>query len=419
MTDAPPPSRSTRLVAGDTASITVVVAAFVVALAAYIVDRGSPDGPPFSPSIFILAVVLGIVYLALILFGRDWLEPFARPHTNAVTMALLVILMLAIEFLLQGTYVIWLISMPLIAAAASELPPRTRWFVYLAAMFGVAAPIYLRNGNWLETLINTLTFLTAFVFVLAFVRLNQAADQARTEAEELAAQLADANRRLGDYAVQAEELATIQERNRLAREIHDNIGHYLTVVNVQINAARALIGVDSDRADAALDKAARLTQEGLAAIRQSISSLRESPLGRRSLAEAVAALIAETQAAGIVAELRVAGSPRPLDARHELTLYRAAQEGLTNVRKHARASRVDLTLDFRDPAQVSLAVCDNGVGHSGDDTPPGFGLLGLQERARQLGGEIVTHSAVGQGYCLTINLPTNSSEPAGAVEGAV
>ena len=417
MADAPPSPRSTRLVAGDIASITVIAAAFVVALVAYVADRGSPGGPPYSLSIFILAIILGIIYLALIVFGLDWLEPFAKSHTKAVIMTLLVSLMLAIEFLMQGTYVVWLISMPLIAIAATDLPPRPRWVIYLAAMLGVAVPIYLRNGNWLETILNTLTFFTAFVFVLAFVRLNQVADQARTEAEELAAQLADANRRLGDYAVQAEELATIQERNRLAREIHDNIGHYLTVVNVQINAARALIGVDSNRADAALDKAGRLTQEGLVAIRQSISSLRESPLGRRSLPEAVAALIAETQAAGIVAELRVAGLPRPLDTRHELTLYRAAQEGLTNVRKHARASRVDLILDYRDPALVSLEVCDNGVGHTGNEATPGFGLLGLQERARQLGGETATRTAVGDGYCLTISLPTITSEPASATEG--
>src|SRR5690606_16330885 len=126
---------------------------------------------------------------------------------------------------------------------------------------------------------------------------------AQARAETLAAELAEANRKLGDFAVQAEELATIQERNRLAREIHDNLGHYLTVVNVQINAARAILDIDKARADTALDKAARLTQDGLAAVRQSVSSLRESPLGRHTLSEAVADLAAQTQAAGIIAEL--------------------------------------------------------------------------------------------------------------------
>ncbi len=110
--------------------------------------------------------------------------------------------------------------------------------------------------------------------------------------------------------------------------------------------------------------------------------------------------------------MRVRGAPSSLDPRRELTLYRAAQEGLTNVRKHARASRVDLTLDYRDPMQVSLEICDNGVGLTGNSASPGFGLLGLEERARQLGGHVATRSAAGEGYCLTVTLFTSTSEPA-------
>jgi signal transduction histidine kinase len=269
-------------------------------------------------------------------------------------------------------------------------------------------------------LTNALTFITAFVFVIAFVRLTTAAEQAQREAEQLAAELADANRRLGDYAVQAEELATHQERNRLAREIHDNLGHYLTVINVQIKAAQALLAKDPAQANAALEKAGRLAQEGLVAVRQSVSTLRDSPLGHRTLPEAVAALAAETQAAGVVAEFYLTGQPRPLGPRAELTLYRAAQEGLTNVRKHARASRVDLTLDYSEPSAVSLLVSDNGLGDT-PDGPPGFGLLGLQERARQLGGQFSAEPGPDGGYRLLVTLPVTAGEPAGvaAAEGEV
>jgi signal transduction histidine kinase len=399
------------------ATITVVSVVYIVAFAVYLAELRTPAGPPFSLITLVVATLLGILYVALMLSGNSWLEPIFGKWAKTIGFTLLVALVLTIEFLLSGSFVVWLLSMPLIAAATTELAPWPRALVYLATLFGVAGPYYRHTGDWVGTILNTLTFITAFVFVIVYVRLNDAAEKTKSEAEQLAAQLADANRRLGDYAVQAEELATIQERNRLAREIHDNLGHYLTVVNVQINAARALIGVDTDRADAALDKAGRLTQEGLAAIRQSIAALRESPLGRRSLPDAVAALAAETQAAGIVAELRVNGAPRPLDSRRELTLYRAAQEGLTNVRKHARASRVDLTLDYRDPQQVSLQICDNGIGLTNSETLPGFGLLGLEERARQLGGHVTTQSAAGQGYCLTVTLLTNTSEPESLAAG--
>ncbi len=267
-------------------------------------------------------------------------------------------------------------------------------------------PLYLASGNWQVAIFAGLTFSPAIVFVVVFVSLTQKAELAQKEAETLAGQLADANGRLSTYAVQAEELATTQERNRLAREIHDNLGHYLTVANVQIKAAQAVMDKDPARAQVALDRAAQLTQDGLAAVRQSVAALRESPVGAIPLPEAVAALAAETQSAGIVVEVAIQGDPRPLDPRAELTLYRAAQEGLTNVRKHARASRVDLWLDYRDPAAVSLTLRDNGLGGNPAAEPAGFGLLGLNERARQLGGRLTIATAPGSGYALTLTLPT-------------
>ena len=147
-------------------------------------------------------------------------------------------------------------------------------------------------------------------------------------------------------------------------------------------------------------------RDGLAAVRHSVAALRESPVGALPLPEAVAALAAETQSAGIVVEVAIQGDMRPLDPRAELTLYRAAQEGLTNVRKHARASRVDLWLDYRDPAAVSLTLRDNGLGGNPAAEPSGFGLLGLNERARQLGGRLTIATAPGEGYGLTLTLPT-------------
>lgn len=412
-------SRFRRPNAGSVATVTVVVVAFVVTWVAYLAERNSAGGPPYSGVALSIATMLGVLYLILILYGYPILRPIAGRHTTSITIALLLFLLLAIEFLLGGSSGIWLISMPLIATAATDLPPGPRVIVYVATIAGVILPSYLRYENWEFTFFNTLTFITAFVFVIALIRLTQAAEQAQLRAEKLAAELADANRRLGEYAIQAEELATTQERNRLAREIHDNLGHYLTIVNVQINAARALLDKDPVRADAALQKAGQLTQEGLTAIRQSVSALRESPLGRRSLSDAIAKLTAEMQSAGIIAELHVNGPIRRLDTRTELTFYRAAQESLTNVRKHARASRVDLTLDYGEPASVSLTVSDNGVGNiDKENNQPGFGLLGLQERARQLGGHIAVRSAPGEGYCLIVQLPTTTVDPIAMEEGS-
>lgn len=390
---------------GHIATITVVTLAYAVTLAGYLAERNTPGGAAFTAAEFALATALGVFYLVLAVWGYDLLAFLGR-YTKVAYFVILTVLFLSIEFLIAGSNGIWLISMPLVATAATDLPPWPRRLIYLAALAGMSLPLYVASGNWRVALLAGLTFSPAIVFVIVFVTLTQKAEMAQKEAESLAGQLAEANDRLSAYAVQAEELATTQERNRLAREIHDNLGHFLTVANVQIKAAQAVMDKDPARAQVALDRAAQLTQDGLAAVRQSVAALRESPVGAVPLPEAVAALAAETQAAGIVVELAVAGRPRPLDARAELTLYRAAQEGLTNVRKHARASRVDLRLDYRDPAAVALSLRDNGLGGDPAAEPTGFGLLGLNERARQLGGQLTIDTAPGTGFALTLTLPT-------------
>jgi signal transduction histidine kinase len=199
-------------------------------------------------------------------------------------------------------------------------------------------------------------------------------------------------------------MATIQERNRLAREIHDNVGHYLTVVNVQIEAARAVMAQDPDRARTALDKAQKLTKDGLTAVRQSVAAFRESPTDSRSLIDAIQSLVQETRSSGLVAEFEVVGEHRSLDSQTKLTLFRVAQEGLTNVRKHAHASRVDVVLDYSLPQTIRLSIRDNGVGKSAA-VVDGFGLIGMRERVHMLGGRLTIESAVGKGLWLETAVP--------------
>jgi signal transduction histidine kinase len=269
-------------------------------------------------------------------------------------------------------------------------------------------PLGFRYGQWEAAFFFAVSVSPAIFFVAVFTQQGQREREARRYAEQLTADLAQANRQLAAYAVQAEEAATTEERNRLAREIHDNLGHYLTVVNVQIGAARVLLTMEPERADMALDKAQKLTQEGLAAVRQSVAALRASPLAKRPLPEAIADLVRESNNAGIVTEFIVNGEPRPLSPNAALTLYRVAQEGLTNVRKHARASRADLWLDYEDPALVRLTIYDNGLGSA--DPTNGFGLLGMRERVSLLGGEMGVETAVNQGFSLTVHIPTGAGE---------
>jgi signal transduction histidine kinase len=219
----------------------------------------------------------------------------------------------------------------------------------------------------------------------------------------LRAELAAANIRLQELAGQAAELATTRERNRVARDIHDGLGHHLTVVQMQVKAGRALLPGDPARADAILGKAERQAEEALAEVRRSVGALRE-PRPRQPLAEALGALAEAASAAGPPTELVVIGTARELTDDAEEALFRAAQEGLTNVRKHAGAATARLLLDFAEPSVVRLEVHDDGAGPD-PGHPPGFGLVGLAERLSRLHGTVTMAPGAGGGAELRVVLP--------------
>jgi len=347
----------------------------------------------------------GVIYLFLALNDEVIFDRLPAGWAEALFFSVQCALVLGIGWVL-GSGGNWLIGVPLASFAVERLAPRRRWPVYLALIATVILPIAVRQTSWTDALVNVpinsaiAASVVFFVATFAQMRLNE--EQARENAERLMAELEEANVQLAAYATQAEELAITQERNRLAREIHDNLGHYLTTVNVQIEAAKVVMDSDAERALDAMNKAQELTQKGLARVRESVAALRESPVSNRPLREAIASLVEDAQSTGIVTEFRVVGEPQTLEHKVALALYRAAQEGLTNVRKHARASRVDVVLDFQ-PGEVRLEVRDNGVGTA--ETSGGFGLVGIRERMQLLGGRLEISTGVGKGFRLTASVP--------------
>src|SRR5258708_3470428 len=169
----------------------------------------------------------------------------------------------------------------------------------------LAAPLYLLGLAYflvggLGWPRNARFFAVGIVCVGVFSYFAISERASRAEVERLAAELQAANQKLREHAAQVEELATAKERNRLAREIHDSLGHYLTVINMQLEAAQVLAPADPERARAALGKAQSLAQEGLADVRRSVAALRADPVSGRPLTEAMAELVKESQAAGLV-----------------------------------------------------------------------------------------------------------------------
>jgi signal transduction histidine kinase len=350
-------------------------------------------------------ILFGVIYTLLGLF--DWVIFDRLPTVWAGLLFFSVQCSLVFGmglFLGIGNFVL---VMPLVNFAVERLKLWPRLVVYVALAAAVVLPLGLRYDTWASALISGAGISTAILFMAIFAHMRLSEQQARERAEQLMAELEEANAQLAAYATQAQELAMTQERNRLAREIHDNLGHTLTIVNVQLEAAKAVMDSDPDRAWDAIDKAQEMAKKGLTDVRESVAALRESPLSNRTLREAIASLVEESQSSGIVSEFKVSGEARALENKVALALYRAAQEGLTNVRRHARASRVDVLLDFQ-PGEVRLEVRDNGVGAT--ETAGGFGLLGIRERMHLLGGRLEIHTGPGQGFRLTASVPTPDAD---------
>ena len=355
----------------------------------------------FSALQIVVGVLFGIAYLILGMFDAELLGRFGENTRNIIFFGVQSSLVFGIGMLL-GPGGNWLIGLPLAGIAVERLSPRWRWLMYGTVLVVIVLPIGYYS-TWGTALMNGGIISTAIFFVVMFTQLRLNEQEARVKAEELAHKLEVANHQLAEYASQAEELAATQERNRLAREIHDNLGHYLTIVNVQIEAAKVTCESEPARALEALGKAQELAKKGLTSVRESVAALRVSPVEDRSIDEAIGELIEETKAFGIPTEFKTLGNIKPIESKSALALYRVVQEGLTNVRKHASASHVEVELDFSQAEVIRLTLKDDGVGAA--DTDGGFGLIGLRERVQLLGGEFRIHTQPGKGFRIEVTLP--------------
>jgi signal transduction histidine kinase len=283
----------------------------------------------------------------------------------------------------------------------------SEYWVYLANA-GILMIYILSTGsytsNWADVWAGLPTFLAGLIFIMVFTQSSVSEERARREVERLLGELQDANQRLWEYALQVEELAITKERNRIAREIHDGLGHCLTTIHMEIQAARAVMELNPERSKIMLEKAQSLTQEALADVRHSVSALRDSPEESQPLPELVTRLLETCDMAGIESEVKVLGSPRSLSTQAHLTMYRAAQECINNVYKHSNANQVWIRLDYLDSTQFRMMIQDNGIG--AETLDGGFGLMGMKERVSLLNGSVIIQTEKNQGLRLEISIPT-------------
>ncbi|HEU5198387.1 MAG TPA: GAF domain-containing sensor histidine kinase [Ktedonobacterales bacterium] len=203
------------------------------------------------------------------------------------------------------------------------------------------------------------------------------------------------------------QLGIVEERNRLAREIHDTLAQGLTAVSLQLESADALLeaGADPQRVRKSIRQALALARANLEEARRSVLDLRAAPLEGRTLLKALEALVVESRSkSGIDLRFEAIGEDRPLPVRVEAGVYRIAQEAITNIIRHSNARHATIQLTLT-PDQLQLEVEDDGQGFELAQVPKDrFGLTGMNERAKLLGGILCLESNPGGGTCVCVTL---------------
>ncbi|HRE80352.1 MAG TPA: histidine kinase, partial [Opitutaceae bacterium] len=367
-------------------------------------------------------LLLLIVATAFVLAGifDDELagDPQTQPWRSGVYFFVQTLLVSSILFLTEIEGMSALCLLPLVSNIVANI--RNLWFcaALVSAVFGAFLIVLYLLAGTRGFVGNALSILAGFAFVIIFTRIAVRENEARSHAERLSEELTRANEQLRDYASRIEDHARTLERNRMAREIHDSLGHYLTTISVQLEAAQAIFPTDPHRSLSAIAKAHHLSQEALLDVRQSVGSLRAEG-DERPLPERIKALAAlETNS---VVTFALLGEPRILPSETAHALYRTVQEGLTNVRKHAPARPVVLTLDYRNVDRIEVTLANegpplvSGAVSSNSSTLPastsathsggGYGLRGLRERIELLGGNLTAGPDDRGGFLLRVEVP--------------
>jgi signal transduction histidine kinase len=271
---------------------------------------------------------------------------------------------------------------------------------FLLNTIGWRAPAKWDAGDWFSKLFSATAWL-----MLAFLIARTIATSVQRGG--LILELQAAKRELELARERELELAALRERERLARDLHDTLGHALVTLTVQLEAARRLQAADPARAAALLAELQQLTRSSMADLRRSLANLRAPGLGDRPLAEALRTLCREARPqVGAAIDCQVAEGTDALPPTVAEALWRVAQEGLTNIEKHAHAQRVEVNLAWH-PQAVVLSVADDGAGlpPGAEDKPGHYGLRGLRERVEGLGGVFSVAAKPASGTLIEARIP--------------
>ena len=343
--------------------------------------------------------VFGSLFLIYILIERF------PVLVNALIMIQTAILIILLAINPESSADFMVLTFPLSALAAFFLRPRNAiwWLVFYFAV-GLIAVTYLYG---IRESISFGTTAGAYAVFGTIGALMRRSNQAYYSMEGLYDELHDTHMQLTRYSKGVRQLAVSEERNRVAREMHDSLGHSLTVAVVQLEGAEKLIPKDPDRAAGIINDMRAQLKNALGELRATLAQLRaddpDEVVGNLSMA------LTElknnfAQATSLDIQLELPDHMPELDAEQRLALYRAAQEGLTNVQRHSEATAALVSLKAQQEEMV-LTVADNGKGYPAEISDGRFGIRGLEERADFFGGRLTRKNRQSGGAQLQFLMP--------------
>ncbi len=350
--------------------------------------------------LYILIVWLLIWYIFFLIsdtnsFGKSNLESLFLLHLIALIRACLVF---------EGRKR-WLIIGLFIASYQSVTLVIGRFWTEILGMFDRPITLQITDiEQILKQSVYNVTIVFTLITVLLVLLINTLISERRNRE-----QLAQAHRQLHDYAQQIEDQTMLAERNRIAREIHDAVGHTLTAQSIQLENAIADFKPEPDRAYKFLTQAQTLSHSALQEVRRSVSQLRTDMLADQNFEAAIADLVTDFQQT-CACSYHHALNSETMPIEVQVTFYRIIQEALTNITRHSGADAVTIEIACEPGISTTergfcLQIADNGCGFKLEQITRGFGLQGMRERATAIGGEWSIQSSPGQGCRIQVLVP--------------
>ncbi|HEU5030046.1 MAG TPA: sensor histidine kinase [Spirillospora sp.] len=345
--------------------------------------------PGRKAAAIMLLVLLSVAYAALgrkALRSREERRPGCRMYAAALVLMFVPATVLA----------------PVTSTGLAALAPQVymvygtaRGFVLMVVLFsGAIGSAMVASGAGV-----TLSLVMMLVAIACSGLLATFIGRLSAQNRERALLIGELDRTRDELAEVSREAGVLAERERLARDIHDTIAQGFTSIVMLVQAAEAEVGPNRH-----LDLVARTARENLAETRGLVAALAPPALAEGSLVEALRRLAADF---ALPVDMDVEGEQRPLGAAAEVVLLRVAQEALANVRKHAGARSVWMSLEFG-AGEARLTVADDGRGFDPEAVASGFGLRGMRGRVEQAGGGLAVRSGAGEGAVVEAVLPCSA-----------